>query len=82
VDKAVLEADEWINREEMEAELHSALESQRQALVNALQQRYLVTLEEGFGQLSRVLDGELTGRRDAPARDFVPADAARLRHQP
>jgi hypothetical protein len=76
VDTAVLEADELLNREQLEQQLREALAAQRQELDTGLRERYLGALRAGFDQLEQGLAEPSPIPGAAPKRDFVPAEAA------
>jgi len=76
VDTAVLEADELLNREQLEQQLREALAAQRQELDQGLRERYLTALRAGFDQLEQGLAVPDQAQDGEPKRDFVPAEAA------
>lgn len=73
VDKAVVEADEYLHRETFEAALREALAEQRAALTDELTGRYAEGAAAVLRALRSDLETELAPRTTAPPRDFVPA---------
>jgi hypothetical protein len=76
VDKAVIEADEYLNRDAFEAELRAALAEQRAALRAELVARYVAGTGAVLQRLRSELETELAPRSIEPKKDFVPATAA------
>lgn len=76
VDKAVLEAEELLNREALEEDLRQALAAQRDELRTALKARYARAIQAAFDQLRHHFDSQVRPRAAAPKKDFVPARAA------
>ncbi len=76
VDKAVLEAEELLNREELEEELRQALLTQRDELHATLKTRYFGKIESGYDQLKRAFVTQVQPKDTLPRKDFVPAHAA------
>lgn len=76
VDKAVLEADELLHREQLEQQLREALAAQREELRAGLQTHYLDALHSGFEQLEQGISAPPRPAGAEPKRDFVPARAA------
>ncbi len=76
VDKAVLEVDELINRDELENQLREALAAQRDDLQVTLKAHYLEAAREGFRQLEQGIGPPSQSEAAEPKRDFVPARAA------
>jgi hypothetical protein len=75
VDKAMLEADELMHREQLEDELHQALTAQRDALQASLQARYDAMLQTAFSALQQSLEDHVRPTKTTPTKDFVPARA-------
>lgn len=76
VDKAVIEADEYLNRDGFEAGLREALAEQRCARRDELQTRYVGGTGAVLERLGEQLATELTPRPIEPKKDFVPARSA------
>lgn len=76
VDKAVIEADEYLNRAELEAGLREALAEQRVALRAELDTMYLAGMDAVLERVRSSLETELSPWPTAPKRDFVPSRAA------
>jgi hypothetical protein len=75
VDKAVLEAEELFNREELENELRQALADQRDELRATLKTRYFSKIQAGYNQLQDGLASHVRPTNTVPKKDFVPAHA-------
>ena len=75
VDKAVIEADEHLNREEFEAGLREALAEEREALRAELKAGYIDGVGAVLARIRSDLEEALEPRPIAPRRDFVPARA-------
>ena len=75
VDKAVIKADEHLNREEFEAGLREALAEEREALRAELKAGYIDGVGAVLAQIRSDLEEALEPRPIAPRRDFVPARA-------
>jgi hypothetical protein len=73
VDKAVLETEELINREEFEQQLNQALRAQRDELLDTLKGRFNDVLQTSFKQIQNVLDHQVRPTNTPPKEDFVPA---------
>jgi hypothetical protein len=73
VDKAVLETEELINREEFEQQLDEALRAQRDELLATLKGRLNDVLQTTFNQMQNVLDHQIGPTNIVPKEDFVPA---------
>ena len=80
VDKAVIEVDEHLNREEFEADMREALAEQRATLREELAARYVAGTEAVLDRLSSDLEIELAPRPVEPKKNFVPARAADPAH--
>jgi hypothetical protein len=66
-DKAIVEADEYLNREEEKAELMLALDAQRQTITDTFIQARTLAVTEQYGRLSESFNVPRDGRlRDAP----------------
>jgi len=76
VDKAVLEADELVNRDELENQLREALAAQRDDLRVTLKTHYLEAARAGFRQLEQGIDPPPRSEDVKPKKNFVPARAA------
>jgi len=76
VDKAVIEADEYLNRAELESGLRVALAEQRVALRAELENKYLAGADAVLDQIRADLEMGLSPGPIEPKRDFVPARAA------
>jgi len=76
VDKAVIEADEYLHRAELEEGLRVALAEQRVALRAEFETRYLAGADAVLEQIRSDLETGLSPRPIAPKRDFIPARAA------
>ena len=76
MDKAVLEAEEFLNREELENELRQALADQRDELRKTLKTRYFSKIQAGFKQLQDGFANQVRPTVTVPKKDFVPARAA------
>jgi len=76
VDKAVLEVDELVNREQLENQLREALAAQRDDLQATLKVHYLEAAGEGFRQLEQGIGLPPRSEGAEPKRDFIPARAA------
>jgi hypothetical protein len=72
VDKAVIEADEYLNREEFEAGLREALAEQRSAVHQELSARYVDGTGAVLDELRSDLEAELAPRAVEPKKDFSP----------
>lgn len=75
VDKAVIEADELLHRDEFEAQLRDALAEQREGLRTELRIRYIDGVEAVLTELRADIEERLATRDVEPRRDFVPAKA-------
>jgi len=78
VDKAVVEVDEYLHREELETALREALAEQQAALRAELTGRYAEGAAAVLTALRADLETELSPRTAPPPRDFVPARAGRV----
>lgn len=76
VDKAVLEAEEWLQREAFEAQLSADIDQALDALRAALRDHYATGTRAAFGQLEQAFEALFTPTGATPERDFVPARAA------
>ncbi|MEA3275573.1 MAG: hypothetical protein U9Q81_09870 [Pseudomonadota bacterium] len=76
VDKAVIEADEYLNRDEFEVGLREALAEQRSALRNELETRYVGGAGAVLERLGEDFETQLAPRPIEPKKDFVPAQSA------
>ena len=77
VDKAVLETEELLNREELEEDLRQALETQRDELHATLKIRYLNMIEAGYARLQDTFAKQVKPKNMIPKKDFVPAHTVR-----
>lgn len=76
VDKAVLEADELVNRDDLENQLVEVLAAQRDELHATLEGYYLEALRQGFAQLERGIIGQPQPEAVIPKKVFLPARGA------
>jgi len=76
VDSAVIEAEEYLHREELEASLLQALGEQEQALRAALGAQYAQLTNAAFDRILREVNRGMRPRPISPQKDFVPARAA------
>jgi len=76
VDKAVLETEELLNREELEGDLRRTLEAQRDELRATLKTRYFRRIETGYNRLQHTFASQIQAKETIPKKDFVPAHAA------
>lgn len=82
LDKAILEADELLNRAAFEADLRAALSSQLSAAHEALNSEYSHLVNAGFDGLQQEFNRSLTPAGRQPAMDFVPAHGMPRPDQP
>ncbi len=75
VDKAVLEAEELLEREAFEEDLRGALRAQRDELREVLNAQYLKASDQAIARLIQGLDDQLRPVPVSPARTFIPAQA-------
>ena len=72
VDSAVIEAEEYLHRDDLEADLHRSLAEQREELRAVLHARYLDGANLAFKAYLDAIDADI--RPISPNKDFVPAD--------
>lgn len=73
VDKAVLETEELLNRDEFEQQLNHTLRIQRDELLATMKVRLENALQTSSAQIHGILDHQVRPLKTAPQKDFVPA---------
>jgi hypothetical protein len=76
VDKAAIEAEEYLHREDLERELKQTLAEQREDLHWALRRRCVDGVSAAFDGLLEGLESGMQPAPITPKKDFVPARAA------
>jgi hypothetical protein len=76
VDKAVLEADELMHREALEADLRAALAEQQEEVRKYLEAQMLLATKTVFDKLRAAFDQGMRPAAEPPKKDFVPGTEA------